>query len=183
MGGIQCITPYDSIEADTSLPRVSKRIPASAKSTLGLVPLASYSKGKTIGLGKINVPLIENITASAKKIVPRPCDFMWLYGKWSCTSNIGGWNSFMIEATVEEPFQRSRIVCLPFINAPPTDYDTISTSLQLSIEKCKASNQKTCIVTFDQPLYWKAGDITAAADPTSDLSKVVVRWGELGMNE
>ncbi|KAG5865999.1 hypothetical protein JTB14_006253 [Gonioctena quinquepunctata] len=35
MGGIQCITPYDSIEADTSLLRVSKRIPASAKSTLG----------------------------------------------------------------------------------------------------------------------------------------------------
>lgn len=51
---------------------------------------------------------------------------------------------------------------------------TILTSLQLSIEKCKACNQKTCTVTFDQPLYWKARDITAAADPTSDLSKVVV---------
>ncbi|KAG5898721.1 hypothetical protein JTB14_020915 [Gonioctena quinquepunctata] len=86
MGGIQCITPYDSIEADTSSPRVSKRIPASAKSTLGLVPLASYSKGKTIGLGKINVSLIENITSPAKKIVPRPCDFMWLYD--NCVQHI-----------------------------------------------------------------------------------------------
>ncbi|CAD6231375.1 GSCOCG00012225001-RA-CDS, partial [Cotesia congregata] len=83
----------------------------------------------------------------------------------------------MIEATAEKPFERSRIICLPFINAPPTDYDTILTSLLFSIEKCKASNQKTCIVTFDQPLYWKARDITAAADPNTDLSKVVVRLG------
>lgn len=74
MGGIQCITPSDSIEADTSLPRVSKRIPA--KSTFGLIPLAFHSKGKTIGLGKISVSLIENITSSAKKIVPRPCDLV-----------------------------------------------------------------------------------------------------------
>ncbi|CAD6231373.1 GSCOCG00012224001-RA-CDS, partial [Cotesia congregata] len=29
MGGIQCVTPYNSIENDTSLPRVSKKIPAS----------------------------------------------------------------------------------------------------------------------------------------------------------
>lgn len=66
---------------------------------------------------------------------------------------------------------------MPFINAPPTDYDTLLTSLLFSIEKCKASNQNTCIVTFDQPLYWKARDITAAADPNTDLSKVVVRLG------
>lgn len=177
MGGIQCVTPYDSIEADSSLPRVSKRIPASAKSTVGLIPLVSYSKGKTIGLGKINVSSVESITSPTKKTVPRPCDLMWLYGKWSCTLNISGWNSFMIEATAEKPFQRSRILCLPFINAPPTDYDTILTSLLLSIEKCKASNQNTCIVTFDQPLYWKARDIIAAFDPTSDLSKIVVRLG------
>ncbi|CAH2096778.1 unnamed protein product [Euphydryas editha] len=52
MGGIQCVTPYDIIETDTSLPRVSKKIPASIKSTLGLIPLASYSKGKTVGLSK-----------------------------------------------------------------------------------------------------------------------------------
>ncbi|CAH2098341.1 unnamed protein product [Euphydryas editha] len=83
----------------------------------------------------------------------------------------------MIEATAEKPFQRSRIICLPFINAPPTDYDTILTSLLFSIEKCKASNQNTCIVTFDQLLCWKARDITAAADPNTDLSKVVVRLG------
>lgn len=59
----------------------------------------------------------------------------------------------MIEATAENPFQRNRILCLEYIKAPPTDYDTILTSLLLSIEKCKASNQTTCIVTFDQALY------------------------------
>lgn len=92
-----------------------------------------------------------------------PCEYYWM--------------ERLHDVTAKKPFERSRILCLPFINAPPTDYGTILTSLLFSTEKCKASNQNTCIVTFDQPLYWKARDITAAADTNTDLSKVIVRLG------
>ena len=77
VGGFQCVTPYDGIKAE-------------AKSTLELVPFVSYSKGKTIALGKINVSLVESITSRTQKIVPRSCDLMWLYGKSSCVFNISG---------------------------------------------------------------------------------------------
>ncbi|CAG4981622.1 unnamed protein product [Colias eurytheme] len=68
-------------------------------------------------------------------------------------------------------------MCLPFINAPPSDYETIFTSLQEAARNSKRSNQKTTIVTFDQQLYWKARDIVGAA--TSELKHVVVRLGGL----
>lgn len=70
-------------------------------------------------------------------------------------------------------FVRSKIICLPFINFPPSQYDTIHTALVLAVEKCKTSNQTT-FVTFDQPLYAKAQEIVAN-NPT--FTGVIVRLG------
>lgn len=80
----------------------------------------------------------------------------------------------MEEATAGKSFMRSKIICLPFIIYPPSQYDTINTSLLLAVEKCKTSNQKTCFVTFDQPLYAKAQEIVAN-NPT--FANVFVRLG------
>lgn len=41
----------------------------------------------------------------------------------------------------------------------------------------RKANQKHAIVTFDQPLYMKAREIVAAAEPDSLLSQCVVRLG------
>ena len=37
------------------------------------------------------------------------------------------------------------------------------------------NNQSMCIITFDQPLFWKASEIVASAPKGSDLSKVLIR--------
>lgn len=65
------------------------------------------------------------------------------------------------QTTADKPFQRSKIMYLPFINFPPSQFDTIHTALLFAVEKCKMSNYKTCFVTFDQPLYAKAEEIVA----------------------
>lgn len=83
----------------------------------------------------------------------------------------------MIEATAGKHHEKTSVLCLSFINAPPTSYDTIVTTLLCIIDKCKATNQSTCIVTFDQPLYWKACDMVGFADPDHDIANVVVRLG------
>ncbi|KAK5647880.1 hypothetical protein RI129_002772 [Pyrocoelia pectoralis] len=54
---------------------------------------------------------------------------------------------------------------LPFINAPPSDYDTVYTSLR----QCETPKMCQVIVTFDQPLYIKAGEIVACAGEHSEL--------------
>ncbi|KAK2578572.1 hypothetical protein KPH14_012006, partial [Odynerus spinipes] len=102
---------------------------------------------------------------------------MWLYGKWACITRIPGWNGFMEEATANKTFYKSKVMFLPFINAPPSDYDTIYTTLNSALTRSKATKCKSCIVTFDQPLFWKARDIVSNADPSSDISCIIVRLG------
>lgn len=48
---------------------------------------------------------------------------------------------------------------LPFINASPTDDSTLYTALDNAAKIVMKEGMKTCIVTFDQPLYIKAHDI------------------------
>lgn len=41
----------------------------------------------------------------------------------------------------------------------------------------KLHGHKTCVVTFDQPLFMKAREIVAASESGSKLSKIIVRLG------
>jgi hypothetical protein len=78
---------------------------------------------------------------------------------------------------VEHPKNpRSRTIFLPFIPSPPTDYGIVFTSLFEVSDRTKGHSQKTCFVTFDQPLFIKARDI-AEGGQHPELSCVVVRLG------
>lgn len=45
----------------------------------------------------------------------------------------------------------------------------------MAAAKAKQFKHVTCFITFDQHLYWKASDITAALNTSSHLSNVIVR--------
>lgn len=66
---------------------------------------------------------------------------------------------------------------LPFINAPPSNYDTIFTVLTTAVEKSKSLGENRCIITFDQPLYHKARNIIACSTYDSDLRSIILRIG------
>lgn len=74
-------------------------------------------------------------------------------------------------------YERSSILYLPILNALPGEYDTIYTVLLEAIERAKESGQDSCIVTFDQPLYWKAKDIILSSEETSPLKNIILRLG------
>ncbi|GFY23388.1 hypothetical protein TNCV_3940841 [Trichonephila clavipes] len=61
----------------------------------------------------------------------------------------------------------------------PCDYNTIYTAMKTSIENAKQLDMRTCILTFDQPLYMKAWDIASAVCLSDEVS-VVVRLGYYG---
>lgn len=77
----------------------------------------------------------------------------------------------------KKPYFSSRIIYLPFINAPPSEYDTIYTALLSAIEKCKSLKQEACVITFDQPLYIKARDIVESIGPIPESIKIFIRLG------
>lgn len=51
--------------------------------------------------------------------------------------------------TRDEDFKTSKIVFLPFINAAPSDYNTIFTALLHTVQEAEKFNLRTAIVTMD----------------------------------
>jgi hypothetical protein len=69
------------------------------------------------------------------------------------------WNGFLKQVTSGLDFYASKIIFLSFIRTPPTDYNTVFISPFEANKRSKGNFQKTCFVTFDQPLFFKARDI------------------------
>ncbi|KYN23238.1 hypothetical protein ALC57_04348 [Trachymyrmex cornetzi] len=78
----------------------------------------------------------------------------------------------MEQLTIEQHYQKSRVICLPFICAPPSNKDTVYTSLLLAYRKAQISNLKYIYVTFDLPLYMKALEVVTTT--TDDRLKTVI---------
>lgn len=70
-------------------------------------------------------------------------------------------------------FDTSRINFLPFVNGTPSDYSTLYTAIKHSISEAEALGLRTCILTFDQPLYAKSRDIVVASSLTDQLLVVM----------
>ena len=102
-------------------------------------------------------------------------EFLWIHGKLE-TQAIAGWNGFMGMLTRDLPFQNSRIMCLPFVNASLSDRNTIYTVLKYAAEESKKMNLSTCFVTFDQFLFQKAFEIVKSCEDP-DVAKIIVRLG------
>lgn len=171
MGGIMIITPHTSFLPDKSIPRL-KYVPADSLISSTNSELKHSTMKKNAGLSAISIADVK----INEDIIPTAPDLLWLYGKSTNLPDIPGWNGFMEQVTKECPYKQSKIVFLPFIHAPPTQYDTVLTSLLEASERSSAHGQKTCIVTYDQPLYLKARDIVENSKHPQ-LNSVVVRLG------
>lgn len=99
---------------------------------------------------------------------PDPHEILWYIAKPQ-GFQLPGWKGYMQSITTGQFSEKTRVITLLFINAPPSSYDTIYTALHYAGNLC----QKLLIVTFDQPLYWKAREIVAPAG--SLLSESIIR--------
>lgn len=105
---------------------------------------------------------------SIEKLKIQSTNFLWLYGKRT-DKNIPGWFGFMEKYhQFVVTFEISKVIPLPFVNAPPSEYGTIFTVLIEAAAKAKTHDQKHVCVTFDQPLYWNARDILASINVEND---------------
>jgi hypothetical protein len=59
------------------------------------------------------------------EILPSAPDYGCMENR-SNTPSMPGWNGFMEQVTSGLDFDLSRTIFLPFIRAPPTDYDTLT---------------------------------------------------------
>lgn len=175
MGGIQCITPGSCVKAETTVQRISA---GSFCNTTSIREYAYPLKKRNTGLSKMIIKDLNEIeqvrsVSSFPSTYLHPYNYVWL----SDIQSQPGWSGFMTNlVTSSEECQRTYIMAVPFINLDPSNMSTIYTALQFAADQSKTQNQ-TCIVTFDQPLFLKAIDIVAASDTTNNISKIVVRLG------
>ncbi|KMQ84699.1 hypothetical protein RF55_17293 [Lasius niger] len=78
--------------------------------------------------------------------------------------NLPSWKGYIEAVTTNIEYDVSRVLCLPFVNLPPSSKDAINAVLFYAASECQKRGQKTCFVTFDQPLYIKAREIVAEGD-------------------
>lgn len=166
MGGIICVTPKSAVVPDPPISRLQQRLTANEVASVGAVELKPFERTNNIGLAGIKIKDVSELFPQSKIVVPLLSHMVWLYCKHMEFQGVGGWNGFMEEVTSQ-----------PFINAPPSNYDTIYTALLSGAEKTKSLGQTTTFITFDQPLYLKAREIIASRVGDSELSNVKVRLG------
>lgn len=177
MALIQCVTPKSSIKKEEPMHRQVQNRKSIHAGELGNIELIPYDYPPSAGLDHIKVEKLDMDISTPIPILPTGIDLMWVYGKWMCNNSVPGWNGFMEQVTEGLPFETSRILYFPFINAPPTDNTTVHTTLLQICKVGELSSQATKFVTFDQQLYWKARDIVGNAPADSELKQVVVRLG------
>ena len=132
------------------------------------------------GLQRITITDLNAQNYLSKDMDITLIDLLLFYGKHSNPSNTAGWNGLMENFYKSSSFSVSKIITLPFVDAPPSNYDTVLTFLIEAAKRCSENKQQHCFVTFDQPLYLKAREIISSIDPNDDphnLKCVIVRVG------
>lgn len=131
MGGIKCITPARELISSHPIKKLSSVPPAETLVKHGVLQLETYENFKRSGLNYISVKDMSVVKALPDVPLPTMSDVLWFTGKWLEVEGIPEWLGY-IRGMCNEPPQRSIVQPLPFINAPPSDYDTIYTALKFA---------------------------------------------------
>lgn len=95
---------------------------------------------------------------------------------WPLRAPTTGWSGFMQMIRDGEYPGKSDVVFLPMIDMNASDISCVYSTLNFICSQARCYGV-TPVVTFDQPLYWKAYTIIANEMPVSSLKSLVLRLG------
>ncbi|XP_044004211.1 uncharacterized protein LOC122849544 [Aphidius gifuensis] len=158
MGGIAIYTPEQEVTCEGKIKKC-KTMPTEEEIVSVNTITTSYLPASfRDGLSKIEYVDTDIFKyETPDPLPPSYCAFLW--GHYYGVKNMPSWKGYMEILSREHSYYVSRIICMPFIKLKPTEPTTIFTALVHALEETKKKKQKTCFVTFDQPLYIKARNI------------------------
>ena len=181
MGGIMCVTPGRSLKFDASVARPAEIKKALTLAQINKVNLLTYCSQTSKGLNSVKIRDVQELRNNFKvPYVAQRIDLLWMCGKYVNAENNPNWSGFMeLMTSGLTEYEVSKISILPFINLNPTTPDAIYSTLKYAAEQCKKYGQKTCIITFDQPLYAKSAEMIekGRTERDADLSNIILRLG------
>lgn len=167
MGIIAAVTP--SLKAERQIPR--KDIPLKDIITLGKINIHPYPSQRE-AIYNMSYAVLENIDMKEPYL---QSDLLW---KTSSIAQISRplWNGYMQMITRGQHPGKASVVFMPMIDMNPNDLTCIYSTLVFVSSHAKKYNT-TPVITFDQPLWWKAHTIVESEPPNSILRSTVVRLG------
>lgn len=177
MGGIICATPAESVTIPGKIKKLKRLPPASEIGSYGYWDIEVFKKLPNCkGLKNVSV---QHLNFDQKLYVNfSSLDMTWLFGQYFKSKNFPEWSGFMELYTEESSYCISKIIPTSFVNSPASDYNTIFTVLRQANLQCEVSKQGHIFVSFDQPLYHKACEVSECLKGTPhELKHVIVRLG------
>ena len=170
MGIIAAITP--GIQFSKPVPKVE--VTAAEISAIG---------GINIIYTKINAPkeplVYQSLSRSTAENPTSPLDLLW---KSSLLLRIPrpAWSGMMQFLHDGQHPGKSSVTFLPMIDLDPSDISCIYSTLKFVADHAQR-HKVPVIVTFDQPLYWKALNIIHSPQHSHELEHLVLRLGAFHM--
>ena len=152
------------------------------------VPKVVATSDDLIKIGKVNIQFYNtgNSTFDSLKYqdlyevpdVSDPTRSLEVLAKMARPLNVKGpsWSGFMQTVQSGSYPGKSYVLFLPMIDLNPSDMTCIYSTLWYVVTQAKRLRVAP-ILTFDQPLYWKALKIVINEPENSDLKSVVLRLG------
>ncbi|VDI79282.1 Hypothetical predicted protein [Mytilus galloprovincialis] len=169
MGILAAVTP--GVKQSISIPRINANI--DDLKALCTINIDYYKPPITNKMSTMTFAELKNL----KKLDPTwkldlLCKVVWPVMK----SHIPSWSGFMQMVQKREYPGQSAFTFLPMIDMDPSDLSCIYSTLKFICSQAKSYGVKA-IVTFDQPLYWKALSIITNEPTTSELQSIILRLG------
>ncbi|KAK7088302.1 hypothetical protein V1264_022235 [Littorina saxatilis] len=136
------------------------------------VDIQYYNRQACDGLLKLKFEHLENVFVED---VTSKVDLLWK-ACWLLQPDRPSWSGFMQAIHKGRYPGQSSIIFMPMIDMNPSDTTCIFSTLHFISAQEKRSNT-TPVLTFDQPLWWKALGIISSEPDGSDLKAIVLRLG------
>ena len=162
MGIVAAITPSGSFNQLTSIKRLKKKRHVAEIVKDREVPIIEYNGPKTLESFQTVSPL-ETLKIKDRASYDLQSEVFW-HSNWYFSSSLqlrSLWSGLMqshFSRTEDSFYKKSDVILLPIIDLQPTNLTCIYSTL-LFIQS--QLNISTPIITFDQPLWYKASGIIA----------------------
>lgn len=168
MGIIACITP--KIELSSVIPRI--KVTAKDIADVGCIRIEPYTKKKDGAKSLAFITIRDNQERQQES----NDDIMWKISLSLCKFPRPGWSGMMKLVSKGSHPGQSSVMFLPMIDLDPGDLTCIHSTLRFVSANAQQYGV-TPILTFDQPLWWKAMTMIENEPNNSPLKSIIVRLG------
>lgn len=175
LGGIAIYSPEYEVKYEGNSKKCKKMPTSSVLASQKQISNVHFQSLNSNGLENIEFVSTDSLNLKNQELLSPPYA-AYIWGKFFKVPKLPTWKGFFEVISSDITYSQSHVSCLPFINEPPSNLSTLNTALHYAAEESRKLNQKTCFVTFDQPLYYKARSLVAQTENTQ-LKNIVVRLG------